>query len=235
MKNETRIVVSATQRVPQLHAIFAIALIAQVAFWHFASPGPFLRTGELNIGSACRSAVASFLCLFLIPWIGAILLGIKPANSELGIGQWRKGLLIVGLGVPIVAVGLFVGSGDPEIQAAYPWPGKWLSDSIGNMLMWFAVYAIYYFAFEYFYRSFLLFRLEKELGLAAAIWIHVLMSVAVHFGKPTPELLASIPAGFAFGLIAWHTKSIWYVFAIHWGIGILNDVFAMHHHGWLDS
>lgn len=217
----------------KLHFIFAIALVAQVSFWYFASPGPFLRTGNLDIESACQSATIAFSCLFLFPVLAAKLSGIACVSSELGLGQWRNGLLILGIGVPIVCIGLFLGSGDPEIQAAYPWPGQWLASSIGNMLIWFAVYSLYYFAFEFFYRSFLLCRLEKELGLAAAMWIQVLLSVAVHFGKPTPELLASIPAGFAFGFIAWHTKSIWYVFVLHWAIGILNDVYAMYHHEWL--
>ncbi len=219
----------------QLHAIFGIALIAQVACWHFATPGPFLRTKEQSIEAASQSAVVAFVCLFMFPFAASLAFGIKPAIAGLRLGNWRLGLAVVGIGVPIVGTGMFLGSGDPAMLVGYPWPGKWLSLSLANMLIWFSIYSLYYFAFEFFYRAFLLRGLEPKLGLASAIWIQVLMSVAIHFGKPTPELLASIPAGFILGWIAWYTRSVWYVFLLHWAIGILNDLLAIHQHGWIDN
>lgn len=217
----------------KLNSIFGIALIAQVACWTLATPGPFLRTGELSISAASYSAVIAFVCLFVFPLAATWIAGIKPASMGMETGNWKVGSLIVVAAVPVSTLAIFLGGSDPEILNAYPWPGKWLATSVTNMAIWFCIYSLYYIAFEFFYRGFLLRTIESELGLVAAMWIQVLMSVSIHFGKPTPELLASIPAGFIFGFIAWKTKSIWYVFLVHWIIGILNDIFAMRGHGWL--
>lgn len=222
-----------TQRI---HIILGVALVAQVACWLLATPGPFLRSGSLSIESASSSVFTTFAILFVFPFLTSkFLVGANQIELGMGLGKWKAGLTILGVSVPIAACLLYFSSDDAEILAAFPWPGKWLSLSLVNMIHWFAIYSIYYFAFEYFYRAFLLRGLESELGLATAMWIQVLLSVSIHFGKPTPELLGSIPAGFLFGWIAWRTRSIWYVFALHWIIGILNDIFAMHFHGWLRS
>jgi membrane protease YdiL (CAAX protease family) len=216
-----------------LNLIFSVALIAQVACWTLATPGPFLRTGEHSIRAACQSAIVAFACLFVFPLAVALFARIRPATMGLKTGNWKLGGVIVLAAIPISVLAISLSGDDPEILSAYPWPGKWLSHSIINMATWFAIYSLYYVAFEFFYRGFLLGTLEPKLGLVAAMWIQVLMSVSIHFGKPTPELLASIPAGFIFGFIAWKTESIWYAFGVHWIIGILNDIYAMKGHGWL--
>ena len=165
--------------------------------------------------------------------LGCKALSIEPAELGLQIGKWKLGLVFVAIGIPVAGALLFGGCNDSEILAAYPWAGHWLATSTINMSIWFSIYGLYYLAFEFFYRGFLLRGLEPEIGLPAAMWIQVIMSVMIHFGKPSPELIASVPAAFLFGWVALKTRSILYVVGIHWAIGIFNDLFAMHYKGWL--
>jgi membrane protease YdiL (CAAX protease family) len=222
----------------ELHFVFATATIAQVACWLLATPGPVLRSlaqgnDPFSIQAATQSAIVAAICLFVFPSFVAWWIGMRTGESGLQIGEWKLGLGILAVAVPVAGVAIFIGGNDPEILAAYPWCGEWITHSVTNKVAWFMIYAIYYFAFEYFYRGFLFNALQRESGLAMAMWIQVIMSVMMHFGKPNAELLAAIPAGFAFGWIAYKTKSIWYVFGLHWMIGIINDLVSMHYKGWL--
>lgn len=221
----------------KLHFIFATALVSQVACWTLATPGPILRAASqgddlFSFAAATQSCLIAFLCLFAIPLLVSFKLGLKRSDLGLQVGNWKLGFAVLLIGIPLAAVAVLVGGNDAEMLAAYPWPGQWLARSSTNMAAWFSIYAMYYFAFEFFYRGFLLRALNVESGFWMAMWIQVAMSVMIHFGKPTPELLAAIPAGFLFGWIAYKTNSLWYVFVLHWTIGIINDLAAMHYKDW---
>jgi membrane protease YdiL (CAAX protease family) len=72
----------------------------------------------------------------------------------------------------------------------------------------------------------MLFGFSKDVALTRAILIQTMASTLLHIGKPAPETFAAIIAGVAFGLIAWRTRSILAPVALHWGIGVLNDMFC---------
>jgi membrane protease YdiL (CAAX protease family) len=69
----------------------------------------------------------------------------------------------------------------------------------------------------------MLFGLRDAVGAANAILIQTIPSTLLHIGKPDGEIFAAILAGIAFGIIALRTKSILYVFVIHWLIGVTLD------------
>ena len=216
-----------------LHAIMGVALISQVCFWLFGSPGTAFHGLQFGFPVALHSVLATFVCVFVFPLITCKVVGIKLTGLGLQLGHWKFGLIATLVAIPLAAASLYGGCNHPEILEHYPRPGIWLSESVQNMLLWFAIYGLYYFAYEFFYRGFVMRGLENEIGLTAAIWIQAIMSAMVHFGKPTPELLAAIPAGFLFAWLALKTRSILYVFLVHWAIGILNDLFTMHYKDWI--
>lgn len=67
---------------------------------------------------------------------------------------------------------------------------------------------------EFFTRGFLLFGYEKKFG-ANALWLQAAPFALAHLGKPSLEAFSTIFGGFAFGWVAWRTRSILYPFLIH--------------------
>jgi membrane protease YdiL (CAAX protease family) len=50
-----------------------------------------------------------------------------------------------------------------------------------------------------------------------------MVSTVYHLGHPDTEVLAALGAGFVFGLVAYHTRSVFYAAAIHGLVGLLTD------------
>jgi membrane protease YdiL (CAAX protease family) len=80
-------------------------------------------------------------------------------------------------------------------------------------------------ATEFFYRGFFLFPFEKFGKFS--ILPQLIPYVLVHLGKPTLEIYASIPAGIAFGYMAYKTKSVLPSFLAHWIIAVIFDILVM--------
>jgi membrane protease YdiL (CAAX protease family) len=87
------------------------------------------------------------------------------------------------------------------------------------------VFMLYYLAFEFFFRGFMLFGLRERFGDFYSLLIQTIPTCLIHIGKPEGEIFASILSGLLFGFIALRTKSIWYVVLLHWGIGVMLNVF----------
>ena len=62
---------------------------------------------------------------------------------------------------------------------------------------------------EFFFRGWILFGYARKFG-AEALWLHAVPFALAHIGKPEVETLSTIFGGFAFGWIAYRTKSfVW--------------------------
>ncbi len=72
----------------------------------------------------------------------------------------------------------------------------------------------------------MLFGLRDRFGDFGAVAVQTFPSVLLHIGKPAGELWASVVAGFLFGAWALRTRSVVYVLAFHYALGVLNDVFC---------
>ena len=93
-------------------------------------------------------------------------------------------------------------------KTTYPWAGEWPGRSALHFAAWGALYALYYAAFEFFYRGFMVGVLRDRWGLEAAVWTQALLSTLIHLGKPLAETLAAFPAGFLFAFLAIRTRSL---------------------------
>ena len=85
--------------------------------------------------------------------------------------------------------------------------------------------ALYMFAWEFIFRGYMLFGLEKSIG-KNAIFVQTIPFVLLHFGKPFLETLVCIPSGFIFGYIAYRTRSFLPCFVIHFGMYVMMYFFA---------
>ena len=217
----------------KLELYLSAAALVQIGYWYLGSPGPTLLAGSSkSLPAAVVNIGWSLLFLLVIP--AALLLWRGDLRRvPLGWGRWQLGLpLTVGLGV-VLAVVIYLGSGDAGLQQTYPWAGAWSGVSPWHFAAWAALYALYYISFEFFYRGFLLFTLEASWGLSAAVWTQVLLSTLIHVGKPVTETLAAFPAGFLFAFLALRTRSLVWPILLHLAIGLVTDASVLGRQGLL--
>ena len=204
---------------------WAVALGVQALFWWFSMPGPQLR-GEVSFTAAMLACAWSVVTLFLIPAGFLWLRQVSLWQLGLGSGDWRFGIKAFAICAPAMLVGTWVGSYDVAIQDYYPIPGDQNLASVSSKLMWWLAYGTFYFSFEFFYRGYLL-RGSGSPNWVLCCGIQAVCCFLIHIGKPPAELFASLPASILFGWIAYRSRSIWYVFALHFAIGVTNDLGAL--------
>jgi len=85
--------------------------------------------------------------------------------------------------------------------------------------------ALYMFAWEFVFRGYMLFGLEKSIG-KSAIFVQAIPFVLLHLGKPFLETLFCIPGGFILGYVAYRTRSFLPCFIIHFGIYVMMIFFT---------
>jgi membrane protease YdiL (CAAX protease family) len=170
------------------------------------------------------SHLSAFVLLMLVPLLHARCHGLGP---------WELGLTVRGAGREFVLVGLlWLGflpicwffAGTEAFQATYPrLPAAATSATV------FVAHELYYLikwiAWEFYFRGYLLFSLERTLGARAAV-ASTLPFVVVHFGKPEAEVFGSIIAGLLLCRIALRSRSIWPGVLLHWTAAGAMDFFA---------
>jgi uncharacterized protein len=168
--------------------------------------------------------LAAFLLLFCLPALLCRLTLRRPL-SDFGLrpGNWRMGLGFLALGAPLMLLAAALAAKDPAMQAEYPLAKSALQD-LPLFIALEGAYLLYYFSWEFFFRGFLLFGLEKPFGPLAAVLIQTIPSTIVHIGKPLSECLAAILAGLLFGWLSLRTRSILYPLALHALVGVALDV-----------
>ncbi len=170
-----------------------------------------------------------FVLMFVIPvayikWI--MKASLKDFGWGLGDVKWGSKWLIT---IPLLVVPLiFLSSKMPDVRMEYPLAKSLLADQSHLFIYELLYVLLYYVAWEFFFRGFLLFGLKERFGDFNAILIQTVSSCLVHIDKPEGEIIGSIFIGILFGLIALRSRSIWYVFLIHVSIGVLTDLFIIY-------
>ena len=75
----------------------------------------------------------------------------------------------------------------------------------------------YMIAWEFIWRGFMLFGLEKKFGYYS-VFIQMIPFVILHNGKPFLETFGAIFGGIALGILALRTRSIYYCIIVHIGV-----------------
>ncbi len=166
---------------------------------------------------------ASFVLFLLAPLVAAALTpGIRVRELGVGFGDWRFGLgasaLLLGIMLPIVVVAAFSG----EFANHYPLaPGA--ARSTTHLALYEITYAIYFISWEFLYRGYLLFSLERRVGNLAIV-LQAVPFALLHLGKPEAETLGSILAGLALGVVALRARSFWYGAIVHVAVAATMDL-----------
>jgi membrane protease YdiL (CAAX protease family) len=142
----------------------------------------------------------------------------KPSDYGIRVGQWKPSIILTLVSLAAMALILYGAGQMPEFRSYYQmydidWPELLLN------------HALYMFAWEFLFRGYMLFGLEKSIG-KSAIFVQAIPFVLLHLGKPFLETLACIPGGFILGYIAYRTRSFLPCFIIHFGIYVMMIFFT---------
>jgi membrane protease YdiL (CAAX protease family) len=186
----------------------------------------FTSSGSLPTDAAAVifEYLAFFLLMFCVPALLIKLVWKQPLREYgLQLGDWRAGLRIVALVLPLMILGAITGAYDPGMQAEYPM-AKSMMQSMPLFILIELFYLVYYFAWEFFFRGFLQIGMQKVYGPVMAILIQTVPSAIVHIGKPFAECFSAILAGLVFGYAAWRTRSTFFSMFLHAVVGIGTDL-----------
>jgi len=171
--------------------------------------------------------LSSLITLLLLPML-VVKFGVKGrlrdygcrlSNGKLGWGFALGGWLIM-IPVLLLVVHLF-----PAFQTKYPL-NKLAATTWKTLLLYELAYGAYLFAWELFFRGFMLFGLEKRFG-NYSILIRTIPFAVMHYSKPFPEAIGSIVAGLLLGAVAFETRSFIYGAAIHWLVAASMDLICV--------
>ena len=168
----------------------------------------------------------NFVALLLVPLL-VIRFVFRERLADYGFQlgdyrQWGKFLLIfLAVMVPVAAIASRI----PEFHDYYP-RYKPILDNRLMILPSMAGWLLYFMAWEFFFRGFMLMGLGKRLG-PIAIFIQMVPFTMAHFPKPELESFAAIIAGVALGIMAWRTKSFVGPWLLHWLAATSMDVFVV--------
>ena len=145
----------------------------------------------------------------------------NPRDYGLTLGDWRAGIVITLAGILIMTpIIWYLETSDASMSEYYksrvdglPWT------TFLDLIGW-----------EFFFRGWILFGYARKFG-PEALWLQAVPFALAHIGKPEVETLSTIFGGFAFGWVAWRTRSFLYPFLIHWFIAtfiilVAGDVFG---------
>lgn len=172
----------------------------------------------------------TFFALFLVvPSI--IIAAVEPrplatfASFGVQPGNWRLGLLFVGIAIPVVTYLCWNYSKDPGLKVQYPFSRDACANDRTFAFFELGYAGLYFSAWEYLYRGLLFFPLAHVLGFLPAMAITTALSTLHHIGHPDWEIIGAMAGGVLFSLAAFLTGSVFYSFAIHVMLGVGDDIF----------
>jgi uncharacterized protein len=157
------------------------------------------------------------LLYFVVPMLIIILVfRQKPGEFGFTFGDWKAGITLTLIAIIIMAPILWLVSRESMAMQTFYKPQV-------SGLPWSTLLDL--FGWEFIFRGWLLFGFARKFG-PEAIWLQAVPFALAHIGKPEIEALSTIFGGFAFGWVAWRTKSFIYPLLIHWFVGTFTIIVA---------
>lgn len=182
-------------RIRQLNPLLRILLflgILALIWLPVALPFYWLAdSGRLDLGGAIATGLLYVLFLGFWPWWSQNVYQLRQPWQKIGIIAHPSMLRdwLQGLGIGIGSVGLLTAIQVAAGWALFRWPEHWLGLVLEGVLVGILVGL----AEEILFRGWLLFELEQGFSDSLARWINALLFAAVHFIKPLPAILATLP------------------------------------------
>lgn len=158
------------------------------------------------IGAAASRGLERLALFGTVPLATLLLLGERPSDYGLRMGEWRIGLAVaVGFALLVTPVVLLVAP-LPDFQLYYG------LDETGPLAI--LGRAVDVGAAEFLFRGFLMWTLIRVAGPLGVV-LATFPFVFSHIGKPELETLSTFFGGLGFGWLAWRTRSVLYGALLH--------------------
>lgn len=131
----------------------------------------------------------------------------------------------------VIAPAVVIASFNSGFQRTYPFYKLAPGESLWPWFIgWELLYALQFLGLEIFYRGFMVHGLKPRLG-HAAIFVMMIPYMMIHFGKPLPECVGSIIAGFVLGTMSLKSGAIWWGAILHVAVAWGMDFLSLWHQG----
>lgn len=220
-------------------AVLVVTLVLVTRHWLGSSPGGRrLMEGLWGWAASVAPVMANVvwqkqvlaIVLQLALPIGMIWLVHKGRLRDfgLGLGDWRLWVPVAALVflVQVLVVAFYL-SNDPAYARRYP---SFAAARAGGGLFWAweASRFFYMLSWEFLFRGYLLFALERRLGyLALAVQTVPFVMWHIVGAKPISEIYFTVVSGLLSGLLVLVCRSVWPVVFLHAIGAILLDIFLV--------
>jgi membrane protease YdiL (CAAX protease family) len=226
---DLRSLVRAEDMKPTTIIISASVLLTIHRYFGSIESGSKLFAQGTGLDASIYMFTTAFILLGLIPF-ALIRFAFHEKLSDYGVrlGSVRTGVTLTSLLLPVIAIVLlYPASRTVEMQTFYPFAPEARHSARAFLTLELSRGVLFYTAWEFFFRGFMLFGLRPYVGDWMAVLIQVIPQCLWHIGMPTGEILSSIAGGVLFGVIALRTRSILWPLLIHYGIGVVLDIFIV--------
>jgi hypothetical protein len=231
LKSEYRSFVEAVKTLgfKETFIFISVAVITFVSM-QYASPNFFRRmfdTDDDKFYSTIYWFSADGFLMLIVPLILiTFVFKQKPSVFGFRIGDWKFGIKSSLVFIAIMLPVLWVASASEGFARTYPQGGPFIRENMAVLLYYELFVGLYMFAWEFFWRGYMMFGLKDKFGYYA-ILIQMVPFFILHRGKPEIETFASIFAGLILGIQAWRANSFIYCFIVHWTIMIFVDLVSV--------
>lgn len=176
------------------------------------------------------------LGLFLIPLIVMTLGGRNLSDYALRMCSRKHMVVAIAIGLLFFPVVLLTAT-SPDFQTYYLQAMR-QSGAIADLPLQLSVFGLvrhqvilitYMFAWEWFFRGFLLMSVQRISGSVVAVLLQAVLFTVMHLGKPTIEVISSFFGAVILGIWALRARSMMPCFLVHALLTTLNDVAVLIH------
>lgn len=211
-----------------------VVLCVLFPLWGTHGRAPFDLAGLLGLGGDPFAGPMLDFAWGALLMVGVPLLVVRlwlrePVRSYgLGLGDVRLGWKVAVIGLAIGLPAMWMASRDPAMREVYPRFGQ--PDGgvpVDRFVVYSLAYGLFFLAGEFSMRGFLLFALEER-SAAMAVAVTALVQTVWHLGTPVGELASAPVWGVVVGALNLRLRSIWYLFAVHWGTNVWLDAMIVY-------
>ncbi|MBN1898000.1 MAG: CPBP family intramembrane metalloprotease [Spirochaetes bacterium] len=167
-----------------------------------------------------------FLFFFLIPFsLIRWVFHASPGDFGLSFKNFRASSRLILVLLPLLTALIWLSSRHQDFQSEYPLYRGFSSFGIKLLIMEMA-YLFYYIGWEFLFRGFVLFSLEKK-GAGLAILVQTIPSTLLHYSKPPGEIILAMVAGIILGYYVLKYRNIAFAIILHFSAGLMMDVFCL--------